>query len=372
MDWEEIDERAKQIVIRVTEELTDESLSEQTEKKRELQWGECLSGEAIEKEREKRVRYNSLRAYKTFCRFRRKRRLRYLSGVAALLVIAIGGSLFRWMTPTTVSSSEVITDYGQVTLLLSSGESILLKERTDVLDGGKRIEIRDGGLNYGSKLSTEETHEVIYNTLIVPRGTEYHVALSDGTKVYLNADSRLRYPLSFSAEKREVYLEGEAWFEVAKDSLSPFYVHTTDIQIRVYGTQFNVNTAKTNKVEVVLGEGVVGIQAVNCQQEFKLEPGQLATWEKGKEHIEVENVDIKRYIAWREGCFYFNDESLVEIMNTLVRWYHVDIFFQNSQAKELHFSGHLKRYEDVRDILKTITESTGIIFNVQGKTIIIQ
>ena len=208
-----------------------------------------------------------------------------------------------------------------------------------------------------------------YNVLEVPRGGEYTVTLSDGTVVYLNSGSELRYPVAFGAERRDVFLSGEGYFEVAKDAERPFFVNADKLKIRVYGTSFNVNTYNIANVETVLVEGKIGIQGNNA--EYTVKPGQLALYNREEGTMEIRDVDVRPYVAWKEHEFMFDDESLEEIMNTLSLWYDVDVFFQTASLKQLHFTGHLGRYEEVSHILDAISGVTQVKFSVKGRTIIV-
>ena len=208
-----------------------------------------------------------------------------------------------------------------------------------------------------------------YNVLEVPRGGEYTVTLSDGTVVYLNSGSELRYPVAFGAERRDVFLSGEGYFEVAKDAERPFFVNADKLKIRVYGTSFNVNTYNIANVETVLVEGKIGIQGNNA--EYTVKPGQLALYNREEGTMEIRDVDVRPYVAWKEHEFMFDNESLEEIMNTLSLWYDVDVFFQTASLKQLHFTGHLGRYEEVSHILDAISGVTQVKFSVKGRTIIV-
>ena len=222
------------------------------------------------------------------------------------------------------------------------------------------------GMVYPEQVGTGKAE---YNVLEVPRGGEYTVTLSDGTVVYLNSGSELRYPVAFGAERRDVFLSGEGYFEVAKDAERPFFVNADKLKIRVYGTSFNVNTYNIANVETVLVEGKIGIQGNNA--EYTVKPGQLALYNREKGTMEIRDVDVRPYVAWKEHEFMFDNESLEEIMNTLSLWYDVDVFFQTASLKQLHFTGHLGRYEEVSHILDAISGVTQVKFSVKGRTIIV-
>ena len=224
------------------------------------------------------------------------------------------------------------------------------------------------GMVYPEQVATGKTE---YNVLEVPRGGEYTVTLSDGTVVYLNSGSELRYPVAFGTERRDVFLSGEGYFEVAKDVKRPFFVNADKLKIRVYGTSFNVNTYNLANVETVLVEGKIGIQETNSDVEYSVMPGQLALYNREKGTMEIRDVDVRPYVAWKEHEFMFDNESLEEIMNTLSLWYDVDVFYTNEQLKNLHFTGHVKRYDQIDNILKAIKSAVGVTFTIKDRTICI-
>ncbi len=220
--------------------------------------------------------------------------------------------------------------------------------------------------------STNGKHvEDTYNSIQVPRGTEYRVTLSDGTQVWMNAASELRYPVTFSSEERRIYLKGEAYFQVKSDKKRPFYVETDNLCIRVLGTEFNVNTHYSKGVRTVLVGGTIVLQRKN-QQEIQMTPGELADFDQKTSEIMVQKVDITPYISWKKGFFVFEEENLEEIMNSLALWYDKEFYFLNPKLKNLHFSGHLKRYDRIETILSAITEVTGVDFQINGQTILIR
>lgn len=261
----------------------------------------------------------------------------------------------------------------KATLVLSGGETVILNNENE-----NEIEIGEGlkakhtieGLVYDHAVIPHE-EELKYNTLKVPRGGEFHLTLSDGTVVTLNSATILKYPVIFEQQRRKVFLDGEAYFEVKTDSARPFYVETQGMQLRVYGTSFNMNTHRKGEVQTVLVEGKVGIRLSDSGQEYALKPGELACFNKDSKTVEIRSVNVEQYIAWTRGIFTFEDETLEQIMNTLSLWYNVEVFFQTDEVKRLHFSGHLERYDEIQNILNAITEATDVKFSVKERTIIV-
>ena len=258
-------------------------------------------------------------------------------------------------------------------LQLSSGERIVLEKsgQRDLHETAGNIRIDSGKVVYSASVASQP-EPMLYNTLSVPNGGEYRLLLADGTAVHLNAGSELRYPVAFAAAERKVHLKGEAWFEVAKDAERPFYVETDEVSIRVYGTAFNVNTHGLRATETVLVEGEIGISGKGGTGERRMRPGQLAACDHHSGEITFREVDVRKYTAWKNGEFCFNDDTLEEILEELGRWYDVRIVYRSAGKKHIQFSGHLKRYENIRKILGAISESTGIVFQVGDRMIVVE
>ena len=247
-----------------------------------------------------------------------------------------------------------------------------LQEQREI-EVGNGMVIKQGGANleYDSLVVPVQEAALAMNTLKIPRGGEFRLKLSDGTNVYLNSASELKYPVCFDEKERKVYLSGEAYFEVTKDSNRPFYVVTEEVQIRVYGTEFNVNTNQPGKVHTVLVNGKVGVKKRGMTGEIVMKPGELASFDRKAGTFEVKEVDVRQYVLWKDGYFTFENESLEQILNTLSFWYDVDVFFQSESAKQLVFTGYMKRYSDISEILDAITDVVGVNFTINGKTIIV-
>lgn len=308
---------------------------------------------------------------------RRRRRIVRLS-VAASILVALGGICLlveqekRQEMPG-MAESGVESGSFRACLQLSSGERIVLDEslQKDVREMNGKVRIDSGEVVY-SACQTPTLEVEDYHTLYVPQGGEYRLQLADGTRVHLNAGSELRYPVVFTAAERKVFLKGEAWFEVEKEAGRPFYVETDEVCIRVYGTAFNVNTHGLRAIEAVLVSGEIGIAKHQGAEEWRMYPGQLASYDRASGEISFREVDVRKYIAWKDGEFCFNDDSLEEILEELGRWYNVTVLFRTEEKKGIQFSGHLKRYENIRKILDSITESTGIVFQIMDHTVIVE
>lgn len=207
--------------------------------------------------------------------------------------------------------------------------------------------------------------------LITPLGASYTVVLSDGTKVHMNAGSRLRYPVSFGTTDRKVYLSGEAYFDVAEDARRPFIIQTDYLNIQEYGTSFNVNTFRPNAIQIVLVEGSIGVTPSGSKKEIRMKPSQLAQYNRASKLLTLSNVDVTRYTAWNKGLFVFEEEPLGEMMSTLSRWYDVRVRFLAPGVSSMTFTGHLSRESTLEEIMNTIQFSTDVQYEIRDKEVVI-
>ena len=293
-----------------------------------------------------------------------RRVLKYAAVVMLpLICVCIGVKLLEKEQKADVAIVSGILQ-GGVEIALSSDGNQELMEKT-----GGRIINSGGGIMYSRDSGVIGKQE--YNVLRTERGGEYSVELSDGTRVKINAATSLRYPVTFDREKREVYLSGEAYFEVEKDTDRPFYVVTDAMRIRVYGTSFNVNTYG-EKVQTVLVKGRIGIQGKNSSWEYEVNPSELAEFGRDGKFVGIRKVDTEMYTGWKDGVLIFENESLEHIMNVLALWYDVDVVFQNPELKQYNFGGYLKKYENIDVILDAISRIVGVTFVVKDKTVTVQ
>ena len=267
------------------------------------------------------------------------------------------------MQPGTSKAILMMADGKEVVLEQGQNLNILLNERVRVATSNRGIVYEE----HGKGVVTEE-----YNKLTTPVGGEYSLVLSDGTKVFLNADSELKYPVEFSDGKRIVDLKGEAYFEVHKDSLRPFVVRMNGSEVTVLGTSFNVNTyGDDGQIYTTLVNGSVRVSSVKNGQAEVLKPGMQSVMDVQSGQLTVREVDVEPYVAWREGRFVFRAMTLDLIMRQLQRWYDFEVFYQNSELKDYEFRGVIKRDMDLDKVLSVIKATTNVDFEVKGKVITI-
>ena len=351
--------------------LDDQSLQEVYE---ELQDRDYLKKQFMEYEK-----YSSDKAYGEFREkrghTRRIRTIRWVAAVAAVWVLALGITL--WMTlgekenvvPTPLVSKIIPAGEKKATLTLADGTKVNVEEiATQVLlEKGMNIEYKNGEIAYNK--GEEKTTEVIYNKLEVPRGGECIITLDDGTKVWVNAETKLKYPVAFVGDCREVFLEGEAFFDVTKNE-KPFVVKTAFGDVRVLGTAFGIS-AYTGEPEsyTTLVRGKVSVEREGGKPIVVL-PGEQVVTSKDGQMIKKE-VDVEEFVGWKDGIYVFKEKSLGEIMKTLERWYNISVVFQKKSLVDLPFTGNLKRYDDINVFFDALTRTGDMKYRVEGDQVIL-
>lgn len=206
------------------------------------------------------------------------------------------------------------------------------------------------------------------NEFFAPEGQISEFKLSDGTHVWLNSGTRIKVPLSFSAKHRILSMEGEAFFQVTKDPLHPFFVNTKELSIKVMGTSFNVSAYASEKnSEITLIDGQVGIKEIEGERLAKLLPGQQLVYEKATGTKLKKEVDIMPYEAWRDGKMIFKDRTLEYISERLERWFNVEIHFDDQNVSHMKFTGTILKNKPLSQVLEIITLSAPIRFDIKVK-----
>lgn len=294
--------------------------------------------------------------------------------IAASVVLFLGVSVFSLINRDYIGTTQETVTFSNnksgAYLVLSSGERVPLDRTFEqvMLEEGVVIQGDSSKLVYeGKALDSREK----YNELVIPRGGEYQLSLSDGTIVYLNADSRLKYPVSFGEDCRLVELDGEGYFEVAHDAKRPFIVRTQELDVNVLGTGFNVLSYKEDgEVAVTLVHGKVAVK--ETQKQIVLKPDEQLVFNKHNKEINVQKVDARTIAAWTKGTMVFDSMPLSELAVKLTRWFDVDFFFTSEKLKHLKFTGTFKKYSDIEYILSLIEATTNISLSLKGNTIVVE
>lgn len=278
------------------------------------------------------------------------------------------------------ATGDSIPKNGEAKLVLPNGEEVHLKKDNSsiVIKGKEAILINnEQSIDLRNQQQVIE-EEVKMNEVIIPYGKKSLLVLDDGTKVWLCAGSRLAFPTMFTGKKREVYLEGEAYFEVAHIPNQPFFVNVREISLKVLGTRFYLSAYSSDEeIVTVLLEGSVALNENSSlglsRKEVILEPGQKAIFTKRNKIINVEQEgDLEFYIAWTEGWFLFSKESLFAVFNELERYYNVKFIYDQSFPSDDLISGKLDLKDSISDVLVTLSGLSKISYKIENKNIYIE
>lgn len=267
-----------------------------------------------------------------------------------------------------VGNMEVLPGGNKAILTLSDGTTINLDDaRTGEVANQQNTEINKTGrgeLVYAASAGRLEASQPLYNTITTPRGGQYQVVLPDGTRVWLNAASSIRFPTAFSGNFREVILTGEAYFEVMSDKSKPFTVSVNGSSVQVLGTHFNIMAYEDEVLTTTLLEGSVKVKHGKSEQ--TIVPGQAAKVERG---ISVHEVNTDNAVAWKNGITVFTNSPIQSIMRQISRWYDLDVEYIGEVPHRL-FTGRIPRSAKLSQVLKVL-ELSDINFKVKDKKIIV-
>ncbi len=302
--------------------------------------------------------------------------IKFLRAVAVTASVVLVAGIFYLVNKPSVNNTVPIAHENikpgtnKAMLTLGDGNQIELNNLdTTILIAGSDINISTKEVIY-KKESSEIANKIAYNILHTPRGGKYNLILSDGTKVWLNAASKLRYPALFIGNERRVYVEGEAYFEVAKDKNKPFFVHSGNNRIRVLGTAFNVKAYQDNaSTQITLCEGSIELTSGNNINILK--PDEQAIINNKSSKTSINQVDSKLYTAWKDGMFMFRKTRLDDILVDLSRWYNANLFYTNQDIKNKEFSLYMNRQENIKNILEMLEATEEISFSIQENNIVV-
>ncbi|KJF45256.1 FecR family protein [Draconibacterium sediminis] len=311
---------------------------------------------------------------------KRKKTLARWAVAASFLIVMFS----VWQVQRTVDTSDfdILVETMQLSqpdtatqLILQDGRQVLIaEEESKILYDAKGENIT---IDSTQKITQSlENKKPVFNTLVVPYGKRTQITLADGSKVWLNSGSKLVYPATNTGNKREVYIDGEAIFNVAHIDNKPFYVNTKDFKIKVLGTVFNVNAYEDdNNSGTVLAEGKIEISSNNNtlfnNEKRTILPGTRIVYNNNTERFEESQVDVKNYLSWRDGYLILEKEPLETILKKISRYYNVDIELQNATIGKETFSGNLNLRNTAEEVLNIIAETTQIKLNRENNKLII-
>ena len=320
---------------------------------------------------EYRPAFNKLKVYRHHTLVRRW--ITWSSSVAAVLMLVFV-FVYHWERQGKEQKLAEITQHivhpgsNAAILKLTDGRTVEIgKQPLELKEAkGSVVKYENGRLSYSS--GKEEAIKDVYNELIVPIGGECHVLLDDGTEVWLNAGSRLKYPVAFLGEKRKVIFSGEAFFEVKKDS-RPFIVSMETGDVTVLGTSFGIRAYPGETDYTTLVTGKVCFQSKENESVI-LSPGEQDVLHLAG-RLEKREVNVEEYVGWKDGLFVFRNETLSEIMKILGRWYGVNVIFLDDSLKELEYTGNLERYDSINTFLQLLKRLKEVHYEIKGNTVVL-
>jgi ferric-dicitrate binding protein FerR (iron transport regulator) len=308
-----------------------------------------------------------------------KRSRRWIAAASVSLLISAGSYLFylsnKQATPPGKTAVQAPAGdvapgrYGAV-LTLSDGSRIVLDSAGNgriATQGSSQVDIQNGAVVY--EKTAANAAAVIYNTMTTPRGRQFRIVLPDGSKVWLNAASTLRYPTAFAGDRRTVELSGEAYFEIAKDSRRPFVVTAKGMHVQVLGTAFNLMAYPDEAVvNTTLVNGAVRV--VTEKSSLLLNPEEQACLPDNSSRFRVSKPNLKEVLAWKDGRFRFDGAKITTIMRQIARWYDVDIEYRG-EAPSNEFNGSISRAEYAQKLLHALERTGNVHFSLEGRTIVV-
>lgn len=307
---------------------------------------------------------------------------RYQIGAAASIILLLTAGAWFLLTRKQKEEPQKLAvtrkaipekDPGRNTAILTLGDNSFVELDSAgngiiSTQGGSQVQLTNGQLAYTA--NNADPNIITYNTISTPRGGEFTVTLSDGTKVWLNASSSLRFPTVFTGNKREVELKGEAYMEVAENSKLPFEVKIRGVNVAVLGTEFNINGYEDEEeVVTTLVAGKVRVSATNNNDQL-LQPGEHAVLSNKGGNLFVEKADVAEETAWKNGRTYFNGANIKQIMRQISRWYNVDVVYKGN-AVNMDFTCTVSRKDKLSKLLGLLELTGAVEFTMENNTIIV-
>ena len=306
------------------------------------------------------------------------RKIKWFPYAAAIVLILSVGGVFYFsgdkeqteILP--IAKNEVQVPGSRAVLILPDGRKVDLENevlRSDLAQSDSLLLISTRSLKYRD-IDSPDTTEV-FHTLEIPRGGEYLLTLSDGTIIYLNSESTLSFPVKFQGKERKVYLTGEAYFKVAKNTEHPFVVTAGELEVLVTGTTFGVRAYKDEKdIQTTLESGQVTVRVEG--KSVKLVPNKQVLFNKSTMGLEVRDVDVDLYLAWADGRLVYDNCPLEKILTDLGRWYNIDVFYSRDELRSYQFSLNMKKHEEFTQVLELIGKTGEVQFEIKDNTVIVK
>ncbi|APZ44829.1 hypothetical protein BW723_00340 [Polaribacter reichenbachii] len=290
-----------------------------------------------------------------------------------ILLFTLGNVVVNKLSKKSFDKHLATSDYNSSEILIKTANNKFFEIKDDtnskwLMENGILVNVKSDKISFVSTDNISKASAVDY-TIYVPKGKNYHVSMIDGTEVELNSDSEFTFNNSTLSKERKVNLNGEAFFSVAHNKERPFLVKSSDLEIKVLGTEFNVSNYKENNfTSTTLVEG--SIQVSNPQGESRIiEPGNQAKLYHNQNNIIVENIDVQNVVAWTSGVFIFRNEKLEKLIPRLNRWFNIEFEFEGEELLDFKFTGTLKKENDLNHFLQMLKYTKGISYSIEGKKV---
>ena len=309
----------------------------------------------------------------------RRNRRWWLVAAASVAILFGGLAVYRYSKipvslPLASEETSIYPGKRMARLITPSGETVLLDTLRQTDTQQMKLHNDQGRVVIQAACGDANGDQPVYHCLEVPRGGEFSFLLPDSTTVFLNAESRLRFPDRFvPGSERIVYLGGEAYFDVKRDPRSPFLVCLEHSAVKVTGTSFNVKAYPddTNEATTLIS-GTVSMGIGTTEQWIVLKPGEQGYYDATRKTLLQQTVDVNYYTAWKDGVFAFYRQPLEEVMKTLGCWYLFDTHYQNEALKSILYTGKINRHASIREVLHTFELMDELTFDIKGKEVIVR
>lgn len=309
----------------------------------------------------------------------RRNRRWWLVAAASVAILFGGLAVYRYSKipvslPLASEETSIYPGKHMARLITPSGETVLLDTLRQTDTQQMKLHNDQGRVVIQAACGDANGDQPVYHCLEVPRGGEFSFLLPDSTTVFLNAESRLRFPDRFvPGSERIVYLSGEAYFDVKRDPRSPFLVCLEHSAVKVTGTSFNVKAYPddTNEATTLIS-GTVSMGIGTTEQWIVLKPGEQGYYDATRKTLLQQTVDVNYYTAWKDGVFAFYRQPLEEVMKTLGCWYLFDTHYQNEALKSILYTGKINRHASIREVLHTFELMDELTFDIKGKEVIVR
>lgn len=326
----------------------------------------------------------SLARERVFRKLHQPRLLIRIAAYAACLAVLLSATFFLYQYQEnravrnnfpSYSSAPTLADRHRALLSIDNEQPIRLMGKEKIIlsaDQRNRVLLADSNVIDYSRIENQPEEKVALHTLEVPKGCEFNVILSDGTHIWMNAGSVLTYPEYFRGNSREVSLSGEAYFEVTPDPQAPFRVKTQEMQLTVLGTSFNVKAYPEDEaLTTTLVTGKIRQTYPALEKDIVLQPEEQAVYTKEGHVLQIQTVNVRDAMAWKEGRIVMKNKTLKEIFTELSRWYDFDVDYRQEQLKEIRFYLNMNRYDDIRTVLAKLQKTNGVKFMFQGRKVVV-